>query len=194
MKTKNILLAAQILLIVAAIALAVWGLSLPGTSGVVQVYISLALLLGFFVVTYIRGVVKKKEVKPELKANLKLVGGLPIAKDTMIEIHYTPQEIVFTKNNQTFKMTLEKIISVDRVSSKDTNAQIAGAAAGLFLFGAMGMAAGALSEKYFLVISYKSDGETKFITFEEGDSAKFTKELVSRFQNDNPKTNEVVEL
>lgn len=194
MKTKNILLAAQILLIVAAIALAVWGLSLPGTSGAAQLYISLALLLGFFVVTYIRSIVKKKEVKPELKAKLKLVGGLPIAKDAMIEIHYTPQEIVFTKDNQTFKMTSGKIISVDRVSSKDTNAQIAGAAAGLFLFGAMGMAAGVLSEKYFLVISYKSDDETKFITFEEGNSAKFTKELVSRFQNDNPKANEVVEL
>lgn len=152
-------------------------------------------------VAYARTIVKNKSRKAAVGAeNAKVIGklkhieGLPFAKDVVVDIYYTPQEIVFNKDTQTIKLQCGKINSIDCVSSKDAATSLAGAAGGLILGGALGAAIGATVEAYFLVITYVSDGVQKHITFEDNKQTLFAAKIAKSFRADHPKENSVVEL
>ncbi len=152
-------------------------------------------------VAFARTIVKNKARKVTVGAEkakvigkLKHIEGLPVAKDVVVDIYYTPQEIVFNKDTQTIKLQCDKINSIDCVSSKDAAASLAGAAGGLILGGALGAAIGATVEAYFLVITYASNGEQKHITFEDNKQTLFAAKIAKSFKADHPKENSVVEL
>lgn len=144
---------------------------------------------------YKKSVAKKKEQDSNaerfgtaMHSTLKHVDGLPIAQGTLVDVYYGPDKFVFTKDGQEFVVAREKITSVDVVTGKDLKSQqLGGAAAGKIILGGMsGAIIGTLiATTTYLVISYISNDETKFIILDPAASGLF----MTKVQKDFAKTN-----
>lgn len=106
------------------------------------------------------------------------VNGLPIAENVRCAITQGPDEFVFLSGNMRFELEKSKI--VDMCIKTDTEIQqqyvssIGGAVAGACLFGPVGAIIGGRAKKKkvknevhsYLIITYQSDSEIKYIGFE----------------------------
>ncbi|MCM1231963.1 MAG: hypothetical protein NC489_17730 [Ruminococcus flavefaciens] len=155
-------------------------------------------VIGLSYVCYIgykKSAAKKKEQDSnaekfgaDMYSTLKHVDGLPVAQGTLIDVYYGPDKFVFTKDGQEFVVAREKITGVDVVTGKDLKSQqLGGAAAGKIVFGGMsGAVIGTLiATTTYLVVSYISNDETKFIILDPAASGLF----MSKVQKDFAKTN-----
>lgn len=108
---------------------------------------------------------------------LKHLTGLPIAENVICKSYYTKDNFVVNGANQQFSIANAKISDMTITNSTDIQksyvSSIGGAVGGAVLFGAVGaMIGGRAKEKtskvesYFLVITYTSGDETKYIAFD----------------------------
>lgn len=135
----------------------------------------------------------------------KHITGLPIAEGIQCIISYLSDKIEIKQGGNTFNLDLSKV--TDITSTTDTEIQkhyvssVGGAVGGAVLFGPLGaMVGGRAKEKktttvtHYLVITYNSDGEIKYISFEYLPSASSI-DFVTRFNlTKNNTTNNVVNL
>lgn len=125
-----------------------------------------------------------------MSAQLKHTSGLPLAEGVIVTMYYGPDKIVFKKDKQEISIAREKITSIDGVTGKDIKSrQLSGAAAGKFILGGTaGAVIGSLvATTIYLVISYTSGGENKYIILDTAMSGSFYLNV----QKDFAKTNKV---
>lgn len=109
---------------------------------------------------------------------LQLVGGLiDLPEGTICKVVYNTDKIVFTASGQEFTLNASKMIDVSVMTPKEIQTQyvssVGGAVAGAVLLGPLGaIIGGTASKKQFttkrkyLIFTYLSDGETKYIVFD----------------------------
>ena len=125
----------------------------------------------------------KKQIKQELgDKNASWRGeyphaiGFPIAERVMCKVFYAPQGIVIDGAGSSYTIPMPKIMHIGIADSEQIQksyvSSIGGAAAGAALFGPLGaMVGGRAKEKeskiitHYLTITYQSDGETKYVSF-----------------------------
>lgn len=168
-------------------------------------FIAFAALLIF--VCY-KGYKKQKAVKDtqdsraqrfgsSIHSTLKHTDGLPLAAGVPVEVYYSPDKFTFVKDLQEITVSREKITDVDCVTGKDLKAQqLAGAVAGKYILGGLGGAIiGSLSStSMYLVISYTSDGEDKYIILDTYVSGTFALKVQKEFKNTNTSATKQIEL
>lgn len=162
------------------------------------IIIALAAYLGYVVYVLRKRSEAKKKAKEKcisqygatMNAQLKHISGLPLAEGVMVTMYYGPEKIVFKKDKQEISIAREKITSIDGVTGKDIKSrQISGAAAGKFIIGGTaGAVIGSLvATTIYLVISYTSGGENKYVILDTAMSGSFYLNV----QKDFAKTNNV---
>ena len=130
-------------------------------------------------------------------AQLKHTSGLPLAAGVPVTMYYGPDKIVFKKDKQEISISREKITSIDGVTGKDIKSkQLSGAAAGKFLLGGTaGAIIGSLvATTIYLVISYTSNGENKYIILDTAMSGSFYLNVQKDFAKTNKATPTSIEL
>lgn len=132
-----------------------------------------------------------------MSAQLKHTSGLPLAAGVPVTMYYGPDKIVFKKDKQEISISREKITSIDGVTGKDIKSkQLSGAAAGKFLLGGTaGAIIGSLvATTIYLVISYTSNGENKYIILDTAMSGSFYLNVQKDFAKTNKATPTSIEL
>ena len=132
-----------------------------------------------------------------MSAQLKHTSGLPLAAGVPVTMYYGPDKIVFKKDKQEISISREKITSIDGVTGKDIKSkQLSGAAAGKFLLGGTaGAKIGSLvATTIYLVISYTSNGENKYIILDTAMSGSFYLNVQKDFAKTNKATPTSIEL
>lgn len=132
-----------------------------------------------------------------MSAQLKHTSGLPLAAGVPVTMYYGPDKIVFKKDKQEISISREKITSIDGVTGKDIKSkQLSGAAAGKFLLGGTaGAIIGSLAATtIYLVISYTSNGENKYIILDTAMSGSFYLNVQKDFAKTNKATPTSIEL
>lgn len=132
-----------------------------------------------------------------MSAQLKHTSGLPLAVGVPVTMYYGPDKIVFKKDKQEISISREKITSIDGVTGKDIKSkQLSGAAAGKFLLGGTaGAIIGSLvATTIYLVISYTSNGENKYIILDTAMSGSFYLNVQKDFAKTNKATPTSIEL
>lgn len=135
------------------------------------------------------------------------ISGLPVAKNAHIEAYYCPDKFVFIKGSQTITVSMDKVVSVDFLKNcpdgSDRNLSSAVITAGALAGnnGTNGVNAGVISVEAlamvmagYLVITYVSGGEVKFIVLNAISSRRFAKEAQAAFKNSRKKKHMTVEL
>lgn len=111
-----------------------------------------------------------------MNGTLKHTEGLPLAPGVMVDVYYGPQKIVFKKDGQEISIAREKVTGIDVTTGKNIKAQqMAGAVTGKYVIGGTtGAIIGSLAATTtYLVISYTSEGENKFIILDTAASGTF---------------------
>ena len=132
-----------------------------------------------------------------MSAQLKHTSGLPLAAGVPVTMYYGPDKIVFKKDKQEISISREKITSIDGVTGKDIKSkQLSGAAAGKFLLGGTaGAIIGSLvATTIYLVISYTSNGENKYIILDTAMSGSFYLNVQKDFAKTNKATPTSIQL
>lgn len=152
---------------------------------------------------------KKKEKKDLTNLSIYTafhhVSGLPIVEDCLCEVFSFPDRLDFKYG--TTEITLNKDKITDMSIKTDTEIQtqmvssIAGAVSGAVLFGSLGAIIGGRAKKKniktttnYLIITYDSDGELKFIVFDTKNNPPSAKKLVKEFQHESGGTNTKISL
>lgn len=111
-------------------------------------------------------------------AKLQLVGGLAdLPQGSTCKATYNTDKIAFTESGQEFVLDAEKMLDVSVMTEKDIQNQYVsssgGALAGAMLLGPLGAIIGGTAKKkilttkrLYLVFTYLSDAETKYIVFD----------------------------
>lgn len=110
------------------------------------------------------------------KAELLHTNGLPLAENTKCSLVFENGQLTMTGAGQQFTLAADKItdisITTDREIQKSYTSSVGGAVGGAVLFGPLGaMIGGRAKEKQstvvtnYLIITYQSDGEVKYIGF-----------------------------
>jgi len=128
--------------------------------------------------------------------HIKHFSGLPIASGAKIELFIGNDKITFKKDGQEISLDRSKVISVDYVQGKDANNQaMAGAVAGSMIGGVSGAFLGSmLAKEYYLIFTYKSEGEIKFISLSTGGSNLPINKIISDFKSSGKQIEERIEL
>ena len=132
-----------------------------------------------------------------MSAQLKHTSGLPLSAGVPVTMYYGPDKIVFKKDKQEISISREKITSIDGVTGKDIKSkQLSGGAAGKFLLGGTaGAIIGSLvATTIYLVISYTSNGENKYIILDTAMSGSFYLNVQKDFAKTNKATPTSIEL
>ena len=131
-----------------------------------------------------------------MNSTLKHVKGLPFASGVLIDVYCGPSKIVFKKDGQEVSVSREKITGIDVSTGSNIQSQLAGAAAGKYVFGGtMGAAIGSLAATtIYLVISYVSEGEAKFIMLDTYMSGSFAYKLEKDFARTGSARSSSIEL
>jgi|GEM_PF-2563657 len=131
-----------------------------------------------------------------IHGTIKHFSGLPVASGAMIELFIGNDKIVFKKDGQEFFLDRSKVISVDYVQGKDANNQaMTGAIAGMMVGGASGAFLGSmLAKEYYLIFTYKSEGEIKFISLSTGGSNLPINRIINEFKSSVKQIDERIEL
>lgn len=93
---------------------------------------------------------------------MKHIQGLPLPQNVDVDIYYNDDDIIFLRDNNEIKISMDKITSIDTTLGKDLSGT--GAAAGFLTLGLTGAALG--STATYMIISYISNDETKYIVLE----------------------------
>lgn len=150
---------------------------------------------------------RKKEQKQNgvlLSAVYTHVNGLPIAENVFCEVLSYSDRYEFNANGMNFKLTKDKItdvcIKTETEIQKQYVSSVGGAVGGAVLFGPLGaMIGGRAKQKTtktssnYLIITYKSDNEIKYMGFDVTNSLKAFK-FVDEFRENRPNSTETIEL
>lgn len=135
----------------------------------------------------------------------KHVTGLPIAEGISCTLSYLSDKIEIKQGGNTFNLDLVKVADITTTTNTEIQkhyvSSVGGAVGGAVLFGPLGAIIGGRAKEkktttvtHYLVITYNSDSEIKYISFEYVPSASSI-DFVTRFNlTKNNTTNNVVNL
>lgn len=135
---------------------------------------------------------KKKKQPKDLVLSASHVNGLPIAENILCVIYSRPTKYEITANGATFNLEKNKVTDVclktDVEIQKQYVSSIGGAVGGAVLFGPLGAMIGGRAKKKktkqthtYLIFTYESDGEIKYIGFDVTNNFNASK-LVNEFR------------
>lgn len=144
-----------------------------------------------------------KEIDPRVFVSIPHVNGLPIAENTLCQIYYTDDNIFIDGSGQSFNLSNEKIsaieIKTDVEIQKQYVSSVAGGITGAIVFGPLGaLIGGRVKEKKiknttrYLIITYTSDNEIKYLGFDITYTPKAL-EIIKLFNKNNLNKN-IIEL
>lgn len=109
--------------------------------------------------------------------------GLPLPQGVFVDVSYNEERILFHKDNTNITISKDKIWSIDRTTGQALHDQAAGAVAGNYIVGGAGGAilGAIIATKFYIVISYNSGGEDKYIVLDEANSGFFGSRLTKDF-------------
>lgn len=149
---------------------------------------------------------KKKQNKRELSGRLQLIGGLSdLPQGSMCKVFYNQGRIRFIVSGQEFTLEANKMIDVSVMTPTEIQKQyvssVGGAVAGAILLGPIGAIIGGSASKKtirktsrYLVISYRSDGEIKYIVFDVSTEMLLGNSIKNTYKNLKKNENIRVEL
>ncbi|MCQ2021165.1 hypothetical protein [Clostridium butyricum] len=134
-----------------------------------------------------------KEIDPRVFVSIPHVNGLPIAENTLCQIYYTDDNLFIDGSGQSFNLSNEKIsaieIKTDVEIQKQYVSSVAGGITGAIVFGPLGaLIGGRVKEKKiknttrYLIITYTSDNEIKYLGFDITYTPKAL-EIIKLFNN-----------
>lgn len=140
---------------------------------------------------------KKKKEPNDLTISAPHVNGLPIAENVLCVIYSRPTKYEITANGATFNLNKDKVTDVclktDVEIQKQYVSSIGGAVGGAVLFGPLGAMIGGRAKKKkskktytYLIFTYESDGEIKYIGFNVTNNFSASK-LVNEFRKTSSK-------
>lgn len=142
----------------------------------------------------------KSVAQPDLSVTLKHVNGLPVPENTFCQIYSRPDKYEISVNGTTFNIAKAKVIDVSIKTESEIQqhyvSSIGGAVGGAVLFGPLGAIIGGRAKKKtskkttnYLIFTYLSDNEIKYVGFEVGDNyipvSKFLAEFKPNATNNN---------
>lgn len=144
-----------------------------------------------------------KDIDPRVFVSIPHVNGLPIAENTLCQIYYTDDNIFIDGSGQSFNLSNEKIsaieIKTDVEIQKQYVSSVAGGITGTIVFGPLGaLIGGRVKEKKiknttrYLIITYTSDNEIKYLGFDITYTPKAL-EIIKLFNKNNLNKN-IIEL
>lgn len=133
------------------------------------------------------------------------IHGLPIAENTLCEVFSYPDRIEFKAGTTNIQLQKEKItdmcIKTDVDIQNQAVSSVGGAVAGAAIFGTLGaIIGGRIKTKKvktvtnYLIISYKSDKELKYIGFDTVNNPVLASKLVKEFQSNGTTSSVNIEL
>ncbi|MFR4998394.1 MAG: hypothetical protein ACLUDK_14380 [Clostridium paraputrificum] len=144
-----------------------------------------------------------KDIDPRVFVSIPHINGLPIAENTLCQIYYTDDNIFIDGSGQSFNLSNEKIsaieIKTDVEIQKQYVSSVAGGITGAIVFGPLGaLIGGRVKEKKiknttrYLIITYTSDNEIKYLGFDVTYTPKAL-EIIKLFNKNNLNKN-IIEL
>ena len=133
------------------------------------------------------------------------VNGLPITENVLCEVFSYPDRIDFKSGTTEIKLPKEKITDISIKTDTEIQQQLVssagGAIAGAMLFGSLGaIIGGRIKTKKvktttnYLIITYKSENELKYIGFDIQNNPPSADKLVKEFQKSNSASSVKIEL
>lgn len=133
------------------------------------------------------------------------VNGLPIAENLLCEVFSYPDRIDFKAGTTEIKLSRDKItdmcIKTDTDIQQQSVSSIGGAVAGAMLFGTLGAVIGGRVKNKkvktstdYLIITYQSEDELKYIGFDISNNPPSAVKLVKEFQENNTTSGFQIEL
>lgn len=133
------------------------------------------------------------------------VNGLPIPENVLCEVFSYPDRIDFKSGTTEIKLPKEKITDISIKTDTDIQQQLVssagGAIAGAMLFGSLGAIIGGRvktkkvkTTTNYLIITYKSENELKYIGFDIQNNPPSADKLVKEFQKSNSASGVKIEL
>lgn len=133
------------------------------------------------------------------------VNGLPIPENVLCEVFSYPDRIDFKSGTTEIKLSKEKITDISIKTDTEIQQQLVssagGAVAGAMLFGSLGAIIGGRvktkkvkTTTNYLIITYKSENELKYIGFDIQNNPSSADKLVKEFQKSNSASGVKIEL
>ena len=133
------------------------------------------------------------------------VNGLPIPENVLCEVFSYPDRIDFNSGTTEIKLPKEKITDISIKTDTEIQQQLVssagGAIAGAMLFGSLGAIIGGRvktkkvkTTTNYLIITYKSENELKYIGFDIQNNPSSADKLVKEFQKSNSASGVKIEL
>ena len=133
------------------------------------------------------------------------VNGLPIPENVLCEVFSYPDRIDFKSGTTEIKLPKEKITDISIKTDTEIQQQLVssagGAIAGAMLFGSLGAIIGGRvktkkvkTTTNYLIITYKSENELKYIGFDIQNNPSSADTLVKEFQKSNSASGVKIEL
>ena len=133
------------------------------------------------------------------------VNGLPIPENVLCEVFSYPDRIDFKSGTTEIKLPKEKITDISIKTDTEIQQQLVssagGAIAGAMLFGSLGAIIGGWvktkkvkTTTNYLIITYKSENELKYIGFDIQNNPPSADKLVKEFQKSNSASGVKIEL
>lgn len=133
------------------------------------------------------------------------VNGLPIPENVLCEVFSYPDRINFKSGTTEIKLPKEKITDISIKTDTEIQQQLVssagGAIAGAMLFGSLGAIIGGRvktkkvkTTTNYLIITYKSENELKYIGFDIQNNPPSADKLVKEFQKSNSASGVKIEL
>lgn len=133
------------------------------------------------------------------------VNGLPIPENVLCEMFSYPDRIDFKSGTTEIKLPKEKITDISIKTDTEIQQQLVssagGAIAGAMLFGPLGAIIGGRvktkkvkTTTNYLIITYKSENELKYIGFDIQNNPSSADKLVKEFQKSNSASGVKIEL
>lgn len=147
---------------------------------------------------------KQKRQNERMKTcSMKHVNGLPIAENVNCTITSFPDSFEFSSGSMKFKLEKNKItdicIKTDEEIQQQYVSSVGGAVGGAVLFGPLGAMIGGRAKKktikeisHYLIITYMSDDEIKYMGFDIGLNMVFAKKVVKDFNTYSSETSIVL--
>jgi hypothetical protein len=131
---------------------------------------------------------KKKKEPKDLVISAPHVNGLPVAENILCVIYSRPTKYEITANGATFNLDKNKVTDVCLKTDVEIQKQYISSIGGAVLFGSLGAIVGGRAKKKktkkthtYLIFTYESDGEIKYIGFDVTNNFNAPK-LVNEFR------------
>lgn len=140
---------------------------------------------------------QKRTYNASVNTAFQRVDGLSIASGSAVEVLYRNEKMTFLKGKQEISVLTSKIVDIDVVDGKNLKSQVAsGAIAGKYIIGgtAGDLMGAALATTMYLVITYKSDNDYRFIVFDTGLNTHHAYKIKNEFKKNNNHEIQSIEL